>query len=166
MQIIIDTDPGIDDALAILAALNAPELEVLGLTVVFGNRRLPLGEAFAVDGMLGDRLVLRGTDRRCDGIGEDMDGGTLGSVFTALSFAAAFVSCVSFAFAGTEGSAPDTADGKASWSRLGAWAFGIHAVSVFGIIATLFGLIATHQYQFVVSVDKLLAGFPGAPASR
>lgn len=36
-RIIIDTDPGVDDLLAILAALTAPELEVVGLTTVFGN---------------------------------------------------------------------------------------------------------------------------------
>jgi len=36
-KIIIDTDPGIDDAMAILAALHSPDLEVLGLTAVFGN---------------------------------------------------------------------------------------------------------------------------------
>lgn len=36
-KIIFDTDPGIDDAMAILAALRSPELEVLGLTTVFGN---------------------------------------------------------------------------------------------------------------------------------
>ena len=36
-KIIIDTDPGIDDAMAILAAFHSPELEVLGLTAVFGN---------------------------------------------------------------------------------------------------------------------------------
>ena len=35
--IIIDTDPGIDDAVAILLALAAPELEVLGLVAVGGN---------------------------------------------------------------------------------------------------------------------------------
>jgi inosine-uridine nucleoside N-ribohydrolase len=35
--IIIDTDPGIDDAMAIFYALAAPEIEVLGLTTVFGN---------------------------------------------------------------------------------------------------------------------------------
>ncbi len=35
--ILIDTDPGIDDAMAILFALRAPELQVLGLTTVFGN---------------------------------------------------------------------------------------------------------------------------------
>ena len=36
-QIIIDTDPGIDDAVAILLALASPELEVLGLAAVAGN---------------------------------------------------------------------------------------------------------------------------------
>ncbi len=36
-KIIIDTDPGIDDAMAILYALASPELEVIGLTTVFGN---------------------------------------------------------------------------------------------------------------------------------
>ncbi|SDY93797.1 purine nucleosidase [Jannaschia faecimaris] len=36
-KIIIDTDPGQDDAVAILLALASPELEVLGLTAVAGN---------------------------------------------------------------------------------------------------------------------------------
>tara|TARA_B100000945_G_scaffold292824_1_gene268323 strand:- start:394 stop:1359 length:966 start_codon:yes stop_codon:yes gene_type:complete len=36
-KIIIDTDPGVDDSLAIFVALNSPELDVLGLTTVFGN---------------------------------------------------------------------------------------------------------------------------------
>lgn len=36
-KIIIDTDPGIDDAMAILLALNSPEIQVVGLTTVFGN---------------------------------------------------------------------------------------------------------------------------------
>lgn len=36
-RIIIDTDPGVDDALAILMALGAPEIEVEALTTVFGN---------------------------------------------------------------------------------------------------------------------------------
>ncbi|MCP5037564.1 MAG: nucleoside hydrolase [Rhodobacteraceae bacterium] len=40
-KIIIDTDPGQDDAVAILLALASPELEVLGLTCVAGN--VPLG---------------------------------------------------------------------------------------------------------------------------
>lgn len=36
-KIIIDTDPGQDDAFAILLALASPELEVLGITAVAGN---------------------------------------------------------------------------------------------------------------------------------
>jgi purine nucleosidase len=36
-KIIIDTDPGQDDAVAILVALASPELEVLGITAVAGN---------------------------------------------------------------------------------------------------------------------------------
>lgn len=37
VPIVIDTDPGIDDALAILAAMADPGLTLLGLTTVFGN---------------------------------------------------------------------------------------------------------------------------------
>ena len=36
-KIIIDTDPGIDDSMAIFYALNSPEIELLGLTTIFGN---------------------------------------------------------------------------------------------------------------------------------
>ena len=41
-NIIIDTDPGQDDAVAIMMALGSPELEVLGITVVAGNVPLNL----------------------------------------------------------------------------------------------------------------------------
>jgi len=40
--IIIDTDPGQDDAVAILLALASPELDVRGITCVAGNVPLPL----------------------------------------------------------------------------------------------------------------------------
>jgi purine nucleosidase len=36
-KVIIDTDPGTDDAMAIMLALNSPELDVRALTVVPGN---------------------------------------------------------------------------------------------------------------------------------
>lgn len=42
-KVIIDCDPGIDDSLAILLALNSPELEVLGLTICSGNVPATLG---------------------------------------------------------------------------------------------------------------------------
>jgi purine nucleosidase len=43
-KIIIDTDPGQDDAFAILLALASPELEVVGITAVAGNVPLALTE--------------------------------------------------------------------------------------------------------------------------
>jgi inosine-uridine nucleoside N-ribohydrolase len=36
-RILIDTDPGIDDAMAILYAIAAPDIELVGLSTVFGN---------------------------------------------------------------------------------------------------------------------------------
>jgi purine nucleosidase len=45
--IIIDTDPGQDDAVAILLALASPELDVLGITAVAGNVPLALTEVNA-----------------------------------------------------------------------------------------------------------------------
>jgi len=36
-KIIIDTDPGVDDTIAICTALRSPEVSVIGLTSVFGN---------------------------------------------------------------------------------------------------------------------------------
>ncbi|MDF1609766.1 nucleoside hydrolase [Hoeflea sp. YIM 152468] len=38
-KIIIDTDPGIDDAMAIAYAIAHPDIEVLALTTIFGNVR-------------------------------------------------------------------------------------------------------------------------------
>ena len=37
IPVIIDTDPGIDDCLALLLALNSPELDVRGISVSYGN---------------------------------------------------------------------------------------------------------------------------------
>jgi purine nucleosidase len=41
-RIIIDTDPGQDDAIALLTAFASPEIEVLGVCTVAGNVPLPL----------------------------------------------------------------------------------------------------------------------------
>ncbi len=35
--ILFDTDPGVDDAMALLFALASPEIDVVGLTTIFGN---------------------------------------------------------------------------------------------------------------------------------
>jgi inosine-uridine nucleoside N-ribohydrolase len=57
-RVIIDTDPGVDDAMAILLALNSPELKVEALTVVPGN----------VDGQQGLKNALKivSLAGRCD----------------------------------------------------------------------------------------------------
>jgi inosine-uridine nucleoside N-ribohydrolase len=57
-RVIIDTDPGTDDAMAILLALNSPELKVEAITVVPGN----------VDGKQGleNMLKLVSVAGRCD----------------------------------------------------------------------------------------------------
>jgi purine nucleosidase/pyrimidine-specific ribonucleoside hydrolase len=49
-RVIIDTDPGIDDALALLLALRSPELEVVAITTVNGNVSLDMAtrNAFTV----------------------------------------------------------------------------------------------------------------------
>jgi purine nucleosidase len=66
-KIIIDTDPGQDDAVAILLALASPEIEVLGITAVAGNVPLPLTQRNAriVCELAGRRdvPVLAGCDR-------------------------------------------------------------------------------------------------------
>ena len=57
-RVIIDTDPGIDDAMAILLALNSPELKVEALTVVPGNVEAAQG--------LENALKLASLANRCD----------------------------------------------------------------------------------------------------
>ncbi len=47
-KIIIDTDPGIDDAMAIFYALESPELDVVGLTTVYGNAHVEVCTANAL----------------------------------------------------------------------------------------------------------------------
>ena len=71
-------------------------------------------------------------------------GGKLGELFTALAFASALVSVLAYFF-----SEKNKAEGRpSSWGKLGTTAFGVHIISVLGIIGTLFGMIYTHQYQY------------------
>ncbi len=66
-RIILDTDPGIDDAMAIAVACAAPEIEVVALTTVFGNHHVEVTTANAVRVLdhlgLRDIPVVMGADR-------------------------------------------------------------------------------------------------------
>lgn len=42
-RVIIDCDPGIDDSLALMLALNSDEIEVIGITIVCGNSPVEMG---------------------------------------------------------------------------------------------------------------------------
>lgn len=64
--IIIDTDPGVDDALAILFAHRAPVLQIQGITTVFGNQDIEktTRNACSLIDMIGARTpVYRGASR-------------------------------------------------------------------------------------------------------
>jgi hypothetical protein len=41
-KIIVDTDPGVDDVLAILLSLSSPEVSVALISIVFGNTHAPV----------------------------------------------------------------------------------------------------------------------------
>jgi hypothetical protein len=44
-KIILDTDPGVDDVLAILLALASPEVDVRLISIVFGNTHAPVAHS-------------------------------------------------------------------------------------------------------------------------
>ncbi|MER3462279.1 MAG: ribonucleoside hydrolase [Armatimonadota bacterium] len=65
-KIILDCDPGHDDAVAIMLALASPELEVLGITTTYGNVGLErtTRNALVVQEVIGTSVgVYPGTDR-------------------------------------------------------------------------------------------------------
>jgi inosine-uridine nucleoside N-ribohydrolase len=67
IPLIIDCDPGHDDAIAVLLALASPELEVLGITTTYGNQTLDKTTANAIRVLelveRGDVAVAAGADR-------------------------------------------------------------------------------------------------------
>jgi len=46
-KVVLDMDPGIDDALALILALKSPELQILGITTVAGNAPVEMASANA-----------------------------------------------------------------------------------------------------------------------
>jgi cytochrome c-type biogenesis protein CcmF len=70
-------------------------------------------------------------------------GGWVGEIFASLAFAGALVAAISFFMA-------DRKQGreKSTWAVFGQIGFWSHLAGVLGIVATLFTLIYTHQYQY------------------
>lgn len=80
-KLIIDCDPGLDDAVALLLAHGDPRVELVAVTTVAGNRSLPLvtANALGVASLLGiDAPVAAGADRPLVQAAEfgDMHGGS------------------------------------------------------------------------------------------
>ncbi|XP_068648362.1 probable uridine nucleosidase 2 isoform X2 [Aristolochia californica] len=67
-KIIIDTDPGIDDAMAIFLALQSPELDVIGLTTIYGNVYTTLATRNALH-LKGTKLRVADFVHGTDGLG-------------------------------------------------------------------------------------------------
>lgn len=70
MKVWIDTDPGIDDALALILAVRSPELELLGVSAVHGNIDVEQGAANALkilDLAQSSAPVWQGADRNLIG---------------------------------------------------------------------------------------------------
>ncbi|WP_039017856.1 nucleoside hydrolase [Halocynthiibacter namhaensis] len=66
MKMIIDTDPGVDDAIAIALAHALPEIDLIGLTTVFGNTRVDQSSRnarFLLDMLGSDAVVAEGASK-------------------------------------------------------------------------------------------------------
>ncbi len=72
-----------------------------------------------------------------------MTGGFLGELFATLSFVGALIATPALLFAGTRKGLE-----VSGWRKIGYASFTIHAISVAGIIGTMFYLIASHQFQY------------------
>lgn len=66
LPVVIDTDPGIDDTLALLLALRSPELDVRGIAVTYGNTTVEQAHRNCVEILrrVGRRLTLGVSARR------------------------------------------------------------------------------------------------------
>jgi cytochrome c-type biogenesis protein CcmF len=69
-------------------------------------------------------------------IGEHLWAAELGRGLTAFSFAFALLSAIAYYQKGTQ------------WKTLGRLAFRIHATTLFGLIGTLFFIMANHYFEF------------------
>lgn len=72
-----------------------------------------------------------------------LSAGSIGNMFISLAFASALVSMIALFWAESqEGSE------QKYWDRMGLLSFGLHGLSILGVIVTLFYMIQQHMYQY------------------
>ncbi|MCE3281064.1 MAG: cytochrome c biosis factor [Bacteroidetes bacterium] len=75
-------------------------------------------------------------------IGEHLLIGKVGNVFIILSFVFALLASISYFFAARQN------EETLSWKKIGRWSFRIHALSVIGIVVTLFIMLFNHYFEY------------------
>jgi cytochrome c-type biogenesis protein CcmF len=75
-------------------------------------------------------------------IGEHLVIGKVGNVFIILSFVFALLASISYFFAARDN------DEAPSWKKIASWAFRVHALSVIGIVMTLFIMLYNHYFEY------------------
>jgi cytochrome c-type biogenesis protein CcmF len=75
-------------------------------------------------------------------IGEHLLIGKVGNVFVILSFVFALLSGISYFFAARDNSEALT------WKKIASWSFRFHALSVIGIVVTLFIMLFNHYFEY------------------
>ncbi|MFN7707787.1 MAG: cytochrome c biogenesis protein CcsA [Sphingobacteriia bacterium] len=83
-----------------------------------------------------------------------MTAGTWGFLLSDLAFVSAVLAAVAYGLACTRPAA------QASWQRFGHVSFGLHALSVIGILALLWGMIFSRQYQYAYVYDHSSNSLP------
>ncbi|HEY4205747.1 MAG TPA: cytochrome c biogenesis protein CcsA [Puia sp.] len=77
-------------------------------------------------------------------IGEHLLPGKIGHFFAVLSLASSLVACVSY-FKATNAKDPSA---EKSWKKMGRWAFGVDALSVFSVLITIIYIVSNRLFEY------------------
>jgi cytochrome c-type biogenesis protein CcmF len=80
--------------------------------------------------------------------------GRIGNFFTVLSFVSALFATVAF-YLSTKGGEHET-----QWKKPARWGFYVHALSVIGVVITLFFILFNHLYEYKYAWDHLNSSMP------
>jgi cytochrome c-type biogenesis protein CcmF len=78
-------------------------------------------------------------------IGEHLWAGQLGNIFVIVSFVSALLCSLSYFSASNS---ETNSESEISWKKIARWSFFIHAISVFGMVATLFIMLIGHYFEY------------------